>query len=64
MFASFYQRAPLHLAAKEGYSHTVECLVKKGANINIKDKKGVSVTGLLKVDLIVVGFCRSNSLTF
>ena len=50
MFVSFYQRTPLHIAAIEGYSHTVESFVKKGANINIKDKKGVSVTGLLKVD--------------
>ena len=46
----FYQRTPLHIAAKEGFNHTVDSLVKKGANINIKDKKGVSGTGILKVD--------------
>ena len=50
MFVSFYQRAPLHIAANEGFRYTVESLVKKGAEIMIKDKKGVSVTGLLKVD--------------
>ena len=40
----FYQRTPLHIAAKEGFRYTVETLVRKGANIKIKDKKGVSVT--------------------
>ena len=50
MFVSFYQRAPLHIAAKEGFSHTVDSLVKKGANIKIKDKKGVNATGLLKIE--------------
>ena len=50
MFVSFYQRASLHIAAEEGYRHTVESLVKKGADIMIKDQKGVSVTKLLKVD--------------
>ena len=37
-----YQRTPLHIAARENYEHTVECLVNKGADINIKDKAGVS----------------------
>ena len=38
-----YQRTPLHIAARENYERTVECLVDKGAGINIKDKVGVSI---------------------
>ena len=38
-----YQQTPLHVAASKGRDYTVECLVKKGAHMNIKDKKGVSV---------------------
>ena len=41
---SLYQRTPLHIASKEGYKYTVECLVAEGADINIEDDKGVSVT--------------------
>ena len=47
MFVSFYQRAPLHIAAKEGFSYIVVSLVENGANIKIKDKNGVSVTGIV-----------------
>jgi len=36
-----YQQTALHVAASKGHDYTVECLVKKGAAINIKDKKGV-----------------------
>ena len=36
-----YQQTPLHVAASNGRDYTVECLVKKGADMNIKDKKGV-----------------------
>ena len=36
------QQTPLHVAASKGRDYTVEYLVKKGANMNIKDKKGVS----------------------
>ena len=43
-FVTFsYQQTPLHVAAIKGHDYTVECLVKKGANMNIKDKNGVSV---------------------
>ena len=43
----FHQQTPLHIAAKKGYVKTVESLVRegadrKGADINIKDKNGVS----------------------
>ena len=42
-FVTFiYQQTPLHVAASKGHDYTVECLVKKGANMNIKDKNGVS----------------------
>ena len=33
----------MHVAASKGCDHTVECLVKKGANINMKDKAEVCV---------------------
>ena len=36
-----YQQTPLHVAASNGRDYTVECLVRKGADMNIKDKKGV-----------------------
>ena len=42
-FVTFsYQQTPLHVAARKGRDYSVECLVKKGADMNIKDKKGVS----------------------
>ena len=37
------QRTPLHIAVEENKMDTVECLVKKGADINIKDDGGVSI---------------------
>ena len=42
-----YQQTPLHVAATKGHDYTVECLVKKGADMDIKDKAGVSMTILL-----------------
>ena len=39
-----YQRTPLHFAARENYERTVECLVDKGADINIRDVAGVSTS--------------------
>ena len=44
-----YQQTPLHVAAREGHDYTAKCLFKKGADISIKDKDGVSVTILLMV---------------
>ena len=37
-----YQQTPLHVAASKGRDYTVKMLVKEGADMNIKDKKGVS----------------------
>ena len=49
-FVTFsYQQTPLHVAASKGRDYTVECLVKKGADINIKDKNGVCKTILLMI---------------
>ena len=45
----FYQRTPLHVAAWNGRDYTVECLVKKEADISIKDKTGVRETILLVI---------------
>ena len=42
-FYSFYQWTPLHVGAEEGRYDAVKKLVDKGAKINIKDKKGVSM---------------------
>ena len=42
--SSSYQRTPLHVAASNKRDYTVEFLVKKGADKNIKDKTGVCVT--------------------
>lgn len=36
---------PLHWAAKQGYMTIVQCLVEKGAEINIEDGKEVSKIG-------------------
>ena len=40
----YYQQTPLHVAARNGRDYTVECLVEKKADINIKDKTGVRET--------------------
>ena len=48
-YCLFCQWTPMHVAAKEGRKSTVECLVKKGAKINIEDKDGVSIIILVIV---------------
>ena len=42
LFSSPCQRTALHIAAGKGYEYTLLCLVKQGADINIKDNDGVS----------------------
>ena len=44
-----YQQTPLHVAASKAHDYTVGCLVKKGADMNIKDKCGVRETILLMI---------------
>ena len=45
---SLHQMTPLHVAAEKGESlDIVEYLIRKGADINIKDENGVSKTILL-----------------
>ena len=44
-----YQRTPLHVAASKGRDYTVEFLVKKEAEMNIRDKTGVCETILLMI---------------
>ena len=48
----FYQENPLHKAVRLGELDIVKRLVVNGADINIKDNNGVSVTILLMVDII------------
>jgi len=36
------QKTPLHVAASEGHGYTVKFLVKERADVNIKDRTGVS----------------------
>ena len=43
------QRTPLHVAASKGRDYTVEHLVRKGADMHIKDKDGVCETIFLMV---------------
>ena len=42
MNTDFFQVTLLHLAAEGGHTDTVEYLVSKEADVNIKDKHGVS----------------------
>ena len=42
-----YQWTPLHVAASKDRDYTVQCLVKKGADISIKDENGVRQTRCL-----------------
>ena len=55
---SLCQRTPLHIAAGEGYGYTVENLLRKGADIHIKDKQGVNVTILLM--MLFLGFIHTT----
>ena len=53
LFVVYTQRTLLHVAASNGRDYTVEWLVEKGADINIKDKTGVCET----VFLMLVVYC-------
>ena len=57
-----YQRTPLHTAAGEAYRYTVEHLVKKGADITIKDNKEASVRDYTTVVYVnsVIHECECN----
>jgi len=39
---SLHQYTPLYMAARNGHTDTVQCLIDKGAGINIKNNDGVS----------------------
>ena len=45
----------MHVASKEGHDYTVQILVKKEVNINIKDKVGVSFTKVWMISAEEVG---------
>ena len=49
----------MYVAAKEGHDYTVQFLVEKGANINIKDKFGVSFAKVWMISwrLVIVVTC-------
>ena len=47
LFLPLCQQTPLHIAVREGQKHTVECLVKTGADTNIQDNDGVGVAIIL-----------------
>ena len=50
---SLSQQTPLHTAAEDGNQYTMDGLVKLGADINLKDKDGVSETILLVMNGLV-----------
>ena len=43
-FSSLYQRTPLHMAVEGGHVEIIKYLVQKGAQVNIQDEAGVSIT--------------------
>ena len=43
-----FQQTPLHIAVRQGYKHTVECLIMEGADISVKDNDAVSDTIILE----------------
>ena len=49
LFTLSYQQTPLHVAASNRRDYTVECLVKRGADMNIKNETGVNETILLMI---------------
>ena len=49
LFTFSYQHTPLHVAASNRRDYTVEWLVKRGADMNIKNETGVHETILLMI---------------
>ena len=54
----------MHVAAKEGHDYTVRILVKKRANINIKDKFGVSFTEVWMISAEEVNYSDMQKVVF
>ena len=46
-FYSLYQQTPIHAAAKNHHDYTVQLLIEKEADVNIKDNNGVSMWSTL-----------------
>ena len=54
---------PLHVVARRGRITTVDCLIDKGADINIKDNNEVNIyTGLCYYSKSVLTICVSSHL--
>ena len=49
LFTFSYQHTPLHVAASNRRDYTVEWLVKRGADMNIKNETGVDETIFLMI---------------
>ena len=47
LISILYQWTPLHVVASKAHDYTVKGLVKKGANVNIRDTNGVGQTMLV-----------------
>ena len=60
IFFSHFQQTPLHTAANIGNEYTMDGLVKLGADINIKDKDGVSETLIMALVKIRTGPDRTG----
>ena len=43
VISSLYQMTPLHIAAERGFVKIVDYLVRRGADIDIKDEDGVTI---------------------
>ena len=43
LFFLIYQKTPMHRAATKGHKDAVQLLIRKGADVNIKDNDGVGI---------------------
>ena len=55
-----HQDTPLHMAAQNGHTDTVKCLIDKGAVINVKNNYGVSLSLRTQVPDKGSGICLYN----